>query len=193
MAGKKKIKWVYCPKCGEVSDAALLYCEHCKESLRGAAEVDPGEAKIKKRRERSIKRDTKRRANREKREALFEKVPILEPLYYLFWVCLIIGILVGIVQLFALSELAGFIAITIAFIALYLWYAPLVVDNIDYFDSYTEKLPPIARERERIDIHRIMWGLVIGGAFIILCLCGWMALLSWNCLNDSKWKESVIV
>lgn len=172
MAKKKKVNWVYCPKCGEVSDASLLYCTHCKESLRGAAELDPDEAKIKKRRERSIKRATRRRAIKAKKEALFEKAPILEPLYYMLWICIVIGILVGLVQIFKISELAGFIVITIAFICFYIWYAPLIVDNYDYFDSYTDELPRIVGARERLRIHDTMWGLVVGGFIIIICLLG---------------------
>lgn len=180
MGRKNKVNWVYCPKCGEVEDAALLYCSHCKESLRGAAGLDPNEAKVKKRRERSIKRDTRRRAFQAKKAELFKKAPILEPLYYMLWTCLIIGIFVGLVQIFKISELAGFIIITVAFICFFIWYAPILIDNIDHFDPYIDNmdnLPSIYREKGKRDVHQYMFGLVIGGFMIIVCLLGLIGAL----------------
>lgn len=180
MGSKKKGILVYCPKCGEVSNASLLYCEHCKESLRGAAEVDPSEAKVKKKRERRIKRDTKHRARKAKKEALFEKAPILKPLYYMLWTGIVIGIISGLVQLFKVSELAGVSVLTVAFISFYGWYAPILIDNADYFDGYIEQLPKIARARERMVVHRFIWGLVIGGLFIAIGLLS----LVWTYIMD---------
>ena len=169
---KQEINWVYCPKCGEVSDASLLYCEHCKESLIGAIKLDPDESKIKKRREQKLKRVKRRQAIKAKKEALFEKAPILKPLYYIFWVLFIIGLLAGIIQIFKVSTIAGLSLATVAFIRFYIWYVPIIIDNIDSFDFYTDQLPSAAGSHERVLIHRIMWGLVINGGFLIICLLG---------------------
>lgn len=168
----KKMNLVYCPKCGEVSDASLLYCEHCKESLRGAPEFDASEEKNKKRQARRLKRDIRRSALKAKKEAFFKKSPILKPLYNVLRICLAIGILAGVIQLFKINELAGLIVLTAAFICFYGWYTLLIVDNIDSYCSYTEKLPSGMIERESGAIRRFLWGLVVGGGFVIIGLLG---------------------
>lgn len=172
MVKKNKIKWVYCPKCGEVSDAALLYCQKCKESLKGAAELDSSEEKIKKRRIRALERDKKRKAAKEKREAVFARFPILRPLYYIFWVCLAICIPVAVVFLYKFSPLAGSTLLAVAFIRFYIWYAPLIVDNIDAFDYYADGSP--FPYRTIAHIHRTLWGCIILGFFIIISLLEWV-------------------
>lgn len=111
----KKAKMVYCPKCGEVADANELYCPHCKENLRNAMAVDPGEEKRKIRRQKSLERIKKRRIRSEKREAIFNKIPILRPLYYGAITIVVISIPFIIRQIYLLNKLAGSSITTVLF------------------------------------------------------------------------------
>lgn len=170
MCRRKKKNLVYCPNCGNINDADVLYCKYCKKSLKGAIEIDYDEEKNRKKREKQIKIDKIIRTIKNKKNALFEKVPILKPLYYIVLICLVVGILIGIVRIFRASILAGFIVVTIMFVCLYAVFAPLIIDNIDYFDSYIDRLPPISRGRERAIVHHLLWGFVIGGFMLIISL-----------------------
>ena len=170
MCRRKKTKLVYCPNCGNINDADVLYCKYCKKSLKDAIEIDYDEDKNRKKREKQIKIDNTIRTIKNRKDALFEKAPILKPLYYMALIGLAVGILIGIVKVFKASVLAGFVIVTIIFVCLYIVFAPLIIDNIDYFDTYIDRLPPISRGRERVIVHRLLWGFVVGGFILIISL-----------------------
>ena len=175
----KKAKMVYCPKCGEVADANELYCPHCKENLRNAMAVDPGEEKRKIRRQKSLERIKKRRIRSEKREAIFNKIPILRPLYYGAITIVVISIPFIIRQIYLLNKLAGSSITTVLFTLFYIWYVPIVIDNKDGYiekHNYPESMP--YRNKHANDMNHFFWGLImLGGMFIILLL-----LWVYNCL-----------
>lgn len=172
---KNKFIMVYCPKCGEIANANELACPHCKESLRNALEVDPDEAKRKRKRQESFDRMQKRRLRSEKREAIFNKVPVLRPLYYAAITVFIISIPFIIRYIYSLNKLVGSSIVTVLFILFYIWYVPIIIDNKDGFierNNYPEDMP--FRYKHANDMNSFFWGLIILGAIVILCLLAWV-------------------
>lgn len=154
--GKSKIKMVYCPNCGKVVEAARLNCPHCRESLHNAAEADSNEEKTHKRRMHRDKRERRRQARRDKRAALFEKLPFFEPLYYGGIGVAIITALILIGKLFTISEVAGASVVLVLFVPLYAKYSVWVIDNLGNFGSSR--------------LEKAMLGFVVGGAMVIISL-----------------------
>lgn len=152
---------VYCPRCGRVVAAKLRTCPDCRESLSEAMAIDTGEQRQKNRRIRSLKREEKRQAWNKKKEAAFTKFPILKPLYTTLWVFIILGIICLLGYLASLSDLAAVIVFTICFCALYAWYAPYIINNID------DICPPHYNYEKNL-LRRSLWGLVVGGGFVIV-------------------------
>lgn len=79
-----------------------------------------------------------------------------------------IGVLVGLAQLFMVCDIAGWITLTVACIGLYILYVPRIVDHFDAFDYNPDgTLKPA---KLRVFTHRYYWGMVVTGGFIILGL-----------------------
>lgn len=176
---KNKENRVYCPNCGEISNASELYCSKCKESLKGAIAVDLDEDKLKIKRAKRMERYTKRRRRIEKREAIFHKFPILKPLYYAVFAALILLVPFILYKIYSFNHLLGSVLVTSLYIRFYIWYVPILVDYEDDFIAafdLPEGMP--YRYKHRKNLINTIWGAIITGSIIMLALLTWV----YNCI-----------
>ena len=153
---RKRGSAVYCPGCGEAAEAGLLYCPKCGESLKGAPEADPHEYRRRKRRLKAAER-------REKRNALFNRHPVLRPLSYILAGLAAVGVTALLWKTATVSTLLLLITIAVLIIPLYIWYAGYVLNNLGCFSS-----------RKVENLH---FGAVFGGLLLIISLIYMIVML----------------
>lgn len=153
---KKENALVCCPKCGEVADSTLRYCQKCKESLVGAAQADSHEFRRQKRRLKAEKRNIRARERREKVDALLEKCPILKPMFYILAVAAALGLIALLWKISTVSMPAFLITVTVLALPLYIWFATYVLNNIGCFKSRK--------------VESSLFGAVVGGFLVIVLL-----------------------